>query len=105
MSGARKRVNVVRVHERHECLARPCRDVLGDRRPLRIHRGTGHLDAPQQGDGVELLDHEIRSDAPDMRAKHAHCRGDVELLEMQQCKMPSVVTMDGPAAGRKQWQE
>jgi len=70
-----------------------------------IHGGAGHLDAPQQGNGVELFDHEIRSDAPDVRAKHAHRRGHVELLEMQQCKMPSVMTMDRAAAGRQQWEE
>ena len=79
--------------------------MLGDRRPLRIHGPGGHLDAPKQRDGVELLDHEVRGDAPDVRAKDAHRRGHVELFEMQQGKVPGVVTMDRPSAGRKQREE
>jgi hypothetical protein len=73
----------VRIHERDERLGRAGRHVIGDRRPLRIHGRARHLDAPEQRDGVELLDHEIRGDAPDVRMKDAHRGGDIEVLEVQ----------------------
>jgi hypothetical protein len=102
---ARQCIDIMRVHERHESLDCARRDMVGDRRPFRIHRSAGHFDAPEQGDGVELLDHEIRGDAPDVLVKDLHRRGHVELLEIQERKVPGVVRMDRTCAGRKQRHE
>lgn len=52
-----------------------------------------------------VLDHEIRRDTPDVLVKDPHGRGHVELLEIQERKVPGVVRMDRTCAGRKQRQE